>query len=368
MVDRKETMRLSRRTIIVGWSIVFLFNIGRNFVATSINGIHLQWDLYLASGVVFFGQWIIATPFVLRLASTHPFERKKWVRNLIILVIVGIGVSLTISFLHELFRHVAFPQYKGDITVRVMMGTSVYVLEYNMLLYAMIVLSYNGVEYFKRYRAELARAAELKVLLARSELTALKMQLHPHFLFNTHHAIVGLMLRKENGNAIQMLVKLSELLRRTLGHSEENEIPLSEELSLISLYLEIQQIRFGDRLVVSISIPDSLLRAYVPTFILQPLLENSIRYGVAAHSGAGRISLRAERQNGSLCLEVSDDGSHIELCNGLPVNEGVGIHTTRSRLECLYGTPAAISFANCDPRGVRIHMRIPYHEVPHPDH
>jgi two-component system, LytTR family, sensor kinase len=367
MAEHEETTQISWRRIIIGWSAVFLFNVARNFAATSINGIRLQWDLYLASSVVFFGLWIIATPFVLRLASTHPLERGKWVRNVIVILAVGTGLSLTISFLHELFRHVAFPQYKGDTTLRFMIGTSVYVLEYNMLLYAMIILLYNGVEYFKRYRAELGRAAELKALLARSELMALKMQLHPHFLFNTHHAIVGLMLRKETDKAIQMLVKLSELLRRTLGHSEENEIPLSEELSLISLYLEIQQIRFGDRLHVSISVTGDVVGAYVPTFILQPLVENSITHGIAVDSKAGNISLQAERKNGSLCLEVCDDGTHIVLGDELPINEGVGIHTTRTRLEHLYGK-RCLSFENCVPRGVKVTISIPYHEVSHTDY
>jgi hypothetical protein len=368
MIPQKDKHDIPWRVILLGWTAIFLFNVVRNFLASTIRGVDLIWDLFLASGLAFFGLWVVVTPLVLQLAAKFRIERDTWLKNSMILLAAGAALGFVNSLLHELFRHYVFPQYQGGTSLRFMVGTSVYVLEYNLLLYGVIVVSYNTVEYFRGYRIQLEQASELKTLLARSELAALKMQLHPHFLFNTHHAIVGLMLRKETEKAIRMLVKLSDLLRLTLGHSDQDEITLSDEIALISLYLEMQQIRFGERLRITTSVSNDLLNAYVPTFLLQPIVENSINHGIAAHSSAGQISICAERRNGILNLEVSDDGAHVELKNELPLHTGVGIHTTINRLAHLYGHSARLAFVNREPRGVRVSITIPYHEVSGPYH
>ena len=202
------------RIIIIAWLAVFSFNVARNFIATSINGISLNWELYLASSVVFFGLWIVTTPLVLRLAKRFKLDRVHWLKNSLILLLAGAVFGYTISVLHELFRHYVFPQYVNT-SLRFMLGTGIYVLEYNLLLYVVIVGAYNTIEYFKRYR-ESYWGCSTRILLARSELMTLKMQLHPHFLFNTHHSIVGLMIKGETEKANLMVVKLSDLLWQRL--------------------------------------------------------------------------------------------------------------------------------------------------------
>ena len=352
------------RIIIIAWLVICLFSIATNSVAHWIGGLQMIWDLYFISEIFFFGLWLLAIPMILRLAEKYKIERTHWFRNSVIHLCLGITIGFSINLLHELLRYYAFPQYVENSSFLYMVGTSIYAVEFSFLIYIVLIIIYNSVEYFRKYKAELERAAELRTLLARSELMTLKMQLHPHFLFNTHHSIVGLMTKGETEKAILMLVKLSDLLRATLDHSEHNEIPLRQELELISLYLSIQNIRFEDRLKITQQISGEALNAFVPAFLLQPIIENSIKHGIALRSGSGCLSLNIRKENESLVIEVNDDGGHIKLENGQPGYEGVGIHTTRSRMEQLYGKNFELTFTNLEDYGVNVKIKIPYYETP----
>ena len=322
------------------------------------------WDLYFTSEIFFFGLWLLAIPLILRLAEKYKIERTYWFRNSVIHLCLGIVIGFTINLLHELFRYYTFPQYIKNSSFLYMVGTSIYAVEFSLLIYLVLVIIYNSAEYFRKYKAELERAAELRTLLARSELITLKMQLHPHFLFNTHHSIVGLMSNGETEKAILMLVKLSDLMRATLDHSDQNEIRLKQELELISLYLSIQCIRFEDRLKITQQISEETLNAFVPSFILQPIIENSIKHGIALRSGSGYLSLSVRKEMEFLIMEVTDDGSNIKLKDGRPEHEGIGIHTTRSRLEQSYGKNFELTFSNLKDYGVNVKIKIPYYETP----
>jgi LytS/YehU family sensor histidine kinase len=203
-------------------------------------------------------------------------------------------------------------------------------------------------------------AARLAAQLKEAELQALRMQLHPHFLFNALHSVTALVLKNENKEAVRMINRLSELLRFAIRDNETHWVPLKQEVQFLDRYLEIEQIRFRDRLTVSMSIETETLNAEIPNFILQPLVENAIRHGIAMQSSAGTVTLTAIRKNGALYLEVRDDGP------GLPVNwkqlgkDGVGLRNTRARLEQLYGSEYVFDLSNGKERGAVAALTIPF--------
>lgn len=186
----------------------------------------------------------------------------------------------------------------------------------------------------RRYSEVTRESEQLQVRLDHAQLQALKLQLQPHFLFNTLNTITALV--HTNPQAAERMVSgLSELLRFSLGSAGEQEVPLERELEVLRHYLDIQQVRFHDRLSVSFDVDEEAERAYVPNLLLQPLVENAIKHGIGPRAAAGHIAIRAHRQNGMLALEVTDDGV------GEPVDvmrhEGVGLGNSRARLRSLYG-------------------------------
>jgi len=211
---------------------------------------------------------------------------------------------------------------------------------FNLAVYAVIVCAWHAWDYHRRYREREAQAAELATRLAQAQLQALRMQLNPHFLFNTLNTISSLMLRDVN-SANRMIVRLGELLRLTLEISNDQEVPLQQELEFLRRYVEIEQIRFGDLLQVKMDIEPALLDAIVPNLILQPLVENAIRHAIEPQRTGGQIELRCVRSNGSLLLQVSDNGHGSMGTDSDEVSkqtrERIGLNNTRQRLQKLYG-------------------------------
>ena len=201
------------------------------------------------------------------------------------------------------------------------------------------------------------RALELEGLLTRAELQNLKMQLHPHFLFNTLHTISVLMMRNVTA-ANRMLIRLSDLLRITLDNAGAQEVTLKQELDFLNGYLEIEQTRFHDRLTVNRDIDPATLDVMVPNLLLQPLVENAIRHGISTRADAGLIEIRSRREADRLVIEISDNGQ------GLPgnVKKGVGLANTEARLEQLYGNSHSFALLPAPSGGLLVRIVIPIHE------
>jgi LytS/YehU family sensor histidine kinase len=185
------------------------------------------------------------------------------------------------------------------------------------------------------------------------------MQLQPHFLFNTLHAISALMHR-DVAAADRMIARLSELLRMSLDTASEQEVSLSRELEFIRPYLDIERNRFGDRLAVEMKIDPEALDAQVPNLVLQPLVENAIRHGISNRAAAGRIEIHATRLNGDVVLRVSDDGPGMPAGGAESLKLGVGLNNTRARLEHLYGGDFRFELGNASTGGFEVHVTIPY--------
>jgi two-component system, LytTR family, sensor kinase len=225
----------------------------------------------------------------------------------------------------------------------------------NIIIYVLIVCGYYAWDYYQKYREREMRSVELEGRLAQAELQNLKMQLHPHFLFNTLHTISVLMMRDVN-LANRMLIRLSDLLRITLDSTGSHMVPLKQELDFLRGYLEIEQTRFQDRLTVNIDVQPAALDAQVPNLILQPLVENAIRHGIASQPGNGTIHLRAAHDGPNLRLQVSDDGPGLDGS----FRKGIGLTNTEARLRQLYGASHSFDIRNLPgKRGVEVTITIP---------
>ncbi len=205
------------------------------------------------------------------------------------------------------------------------------------------------------------QAARLAAQLSEARLGALRMQLNPHFLFNSLNAITVLVRDQNTAAASRMLELLSDVLREVLRAEPGHETTLAKELEFIERYLAIEQVRFSDRLRPSVEVDPAIAVAAVPRFILQPLVENALRHGIARRSGAGSLQVTARREGVVLVLTVRDDGPG--LLPDIPVSSGVGLANTRARLAALYGEQANLEIRNEQSGGVAAIVRLPYHEA-----
>jgi sensor histidine kinase YesM len=200
--------------------------------------------------------------------------------------------------------------------------------------------------------------------LTLAQLEALKMQLHPHFLFNTLHSISALVHRDPDA-ADRMIARLGDFLRLTLENSGAAEVSLQKELEFLTCYLEIERVRFQDRLTTSVEVEPSALDSPVPNLILQPIVENALRHGVAQSSAPGRVEISAKRENGSLRIRVRDNGPGLNRVTGSreAFKEGVGLSNTRARLEQLYGESHRFEMSDAPDGGLLVTMVIPARAV-----
>jgi hypothetical protein len=226
----------------------------------------------------------------------------------------------------------------------------------NLPIYWIIVSITHALMYYRRAQERERKAVELEARLADAKLDALRMQLHPHFLFNTLNAISTL-VHKDPHAADEMIANLSELLRATLD-AEGQEIPLRQELGLLERYLEIQQARFGDRLKIEKHINASALDGLVPTLILQPLVENAIRHGIEPRTTPGLVVIEAQRKDGLLQLSVADNGAGMQKSAGKP--PGIGLANTKARIKELYGSTASLILNSKSGEGFSVQIEIPF--------
>jgi two-component system, LytTR family, sensor kinase len=228
----------------------------------------------------------------------------------------------------------------------------------NLWIYWVILAVSHAVEYYRKLSEHDLKTAELERSLTQAKLIALQSQLNPHFLFNTLHSISALM-HIDVEKADRMVAKLSDLLRYALDNTDEHVIPLRDEIAFLKRYLEIEQTRFGDRLTVTMDIPEDTLNAEVPNLILQPIVENAIRHGIEPHAKPGKIHLSARRENGQLILQVRDNGAGLRPNS---TRQGIGTSNTRQRLQQLYADRQSFELENAPEGGLLATIRLPLGE------
>ena len=300
------------------------------------------------------------TPFAIVVARRFRLTRDRWIKPLIALI-VGFGLfSLAWSVLRVTFFpiHITKTGQLVPPSLTVLQDFWVSNFEDALWMYFPIVCITYAVLYYRDSRQRQLTESQLQTQLAKAQLSLLQAQLHPHFLFNTLHAISTLMNRDVTA-ARSMIVRLSDLLRLAMQSVQVQEVTLKRELEFVDNYLEIEKIRFQDRLTVQLEIAPETLDALVPNLLLQPLVENAVRYGVAMQPGRGWVRIASRRENAKLVIEIDDSGPGISL-ESLPQKEGVGLSNTRSRLARLYGGEQKLELTNRPERGLRVSVVIPF--------
>ncbi len=220
---------------------------------------------------------------------------------------------------------------------------------------------YFGIKYARLFREMRESALKSAAMAHEAQLKMLRYQLNPHFLFNTLNAISTLILEQQTELANRMVTKMSSFLRYSLDNDPMQKITLRQELEALQLYLDIEKVRFEERLSLELDVSDDSKRALIPSLLLQPLVENAIKYGIVQSEGGGHLRIAAKVFAGDLLIELSDDGPGLELVDGEPPpSNGVGLRNTRERLVELYGNRHSFRLSRTDPHGLTIHIRIPF--------
>lgn len=351
---RRSTIRLFGLATVLG-------AVATSQMYVSIHGEDPSFTWYRASilQLPFWYGWVLLAPAIGWSIRTLTPDRSRTVR-----VAIHVGLALLFSVFHSTaimaFRHLIGFHRDVPVTFDMFANFALFTLSTNLLGYGAIAGIVYATDFYRRFRERELLASQLTAQLAQARLSALRMQLNPHFLFNTMNIIAMQVRKAANDDAVRMLAGLSDLLRYMLEDSRPAEVPLSEELVFVQRYLAIEQVRFQDRLRIEVDAAPGTADALVPTLILQPLVENAIRHGIAHRVQAGRVAIRARRMNGHLRLEVEDDGPGLASELTPAPGTGLGLRNTRARLEQLYGSDQELELEDAPAGGTWVTIRLPY--------
>jgi signal transduction histidine kinase len=345
---------LETAVIFAAWTVFGLLMANQTFMMGQLGGRRAPWFILLRGSLLDSYLWAFATVAIFWLARRFPLERGRMLRHIPVHIVAAIVLGLArAAFMVELSQRVdwagrrAFlPQFWGSSGI-------------NFTFYALLLGIAHAVLYYERYRERERAAEQLTQGLTEARLQALKMQLQPHFLFNTLHAIAAL-IPPEAKPAKRMLARLGDLLRMALDNEETQEVTLREELAFLEPYLEIEQARLADRLTVVMEIAPETLDVRVPHLLLQPLVENAIRHGIAPRIEPGRVEISATSgADGFLNLEVRDDGRGVDSDTQARTRRGVGLTNIQSRLAQLYDGEHRFELVNQPDSGVVVRITLP---------
>jgi two-component sensor histidine kinase len=349
--------------IIAAWAMLGFIYAGPIYLEVRSQGMdHAAWRVF-SWGILTWLAWAPLTPAMIWLARRYSLIGGAWKTSLLVhlpafLILSALhsaaatAITLTIKPFDNMgpsplaFWPRFFSRMKGSF------GS-------DLLVYGAVIGICYALDYYRKYREREFLTTRLEAQLAQAQLESLRMQLHPHFLFNTLNSIVGLVRDNKNQAAVNMLVGLSDLLRHTLEHSTRQEVELREELAFIKLYLSIQEMRFSDRLQVEFNIDPATAKAMVPNLILQPLTENALRHGIGRSADSGVVGISSAAEDGHLRLTVYDDGAGLPDDWQMKGSTGIGLANTAARLQQLYNDNHQFDIHNRNGRGVEVVIVMP---------
>jgi two-component sensor histidine kinase len=350
---------LEAALIFAAWTVFGLLLANQSYIQSVLGGRQMPLVVALRPGLLEAFLWALTTVAIFWLARRFPLDRGRVLRGIAVHLVAAVVIALARSGVMVVLGWYV-PWVRARIFSTQFWGTS----SQNFLFYALLLGIAHLVLYYRRYREREQAAERLARGLTEARLQALKMQLQPHFLFNTLNAISAL-IPADAKPARRMLARLGDLLRSTLDHEATQEVTLREELAFLEPYLEIEQARLEDRLTVVMTIEPETLDARVPHLILQPLVENAVRHGIATRIEPGRVEISAVRgpDGRFLLLEVRDDGRGVDRDHELGTRRGVGLINIRSRLEQLYGSEHRFKLENQAAGGVLVQIALPFHRA-----
>jgi two-component system LytT family sensor kinase len=346
--------------IVLVWSLIALFFCGQVYFILHLMDHPEQWKGPFFQQISYCILWALTTPLVIRLARRFPVERSTWRRHLPLHILACTLLSFILMCLYSITLFLWINWGIKPYSVLNTLRSAIFDFSQAIGIYCLIVLIIHALNYYRQYQAEVLSRSQLQSQLSQAQLQALKMQLHPHFLFNTLHSISAL-LNEDAEAARSMIARLGDFLRLTLENSGTQEVSLQKEMDFLRCYLEIERIRFQDRLTTLLDVEPRVLDVQVPNLILQPIVENAIRHGIAPRSTPGQIEIQAKHFNGMLRIRVRDNGPGLSVNPTLKRTngKGLGLANTRARLEQLYGAAHHFELINAPDGGLIVTLDIP---------
>ena len=346
------------------WLAGALFDASQTLLMAHAEGRHHVWLVLFGTELVSWLPWALATPFVIGLARRYPMVGGMSLRTLCIHLAAFVLVSVVAETWSTVLQMIFNPwnNRKWPTFVDTWTTTLTFQVLTFLIVYALILTVTYVVDARESMARQVAETARLNEELSKSQLAALRRQIEPHFMYNTLNSIAGLVRDHRNDAAVSMIVGLSEFLRRSSEDSHRSQVALGEEVEYLQRYLEIQKVRFGERLQVSVDIPPELLCAQVPNLLLQPLVENAIKHGVARRVAGGVIRVAGARHDGALRLTVYNDGPCIDR-DLEATRSGVGLGNLRTRLQILHGDQSELLLRRADDGGAEVVVTLPFLEA-----
>lgn len=337
------------------WTGIGLSFASQFYLSSSLSGRPIPWSQAISYALADWYVWAALSLVILRLCQRFPLERLQWSNHLLVHLIASVSLALAYTFLRALVAQ-AQNWVAGDPVPfsEAMQPLLFKTYHFNFIIYWVIASVAHAANYYRKFHQRERATLDLERRLTEARLQALRMQLNPHFLFNAMHSVSALM-HKDVEAADSMLARLSELLRLTLNTDGAQTIPLSEELAILQRYLDIERIRFGDRLTIELDIAPAAQSCRVPALILQPVVENSLRHGIAPYARPGTVRVAAKRENDQLILTVEDNGGGLTR----PMKEGIGLSNSRARLAELYGEQQSLTIEARPEGGLRVVLSLP---------
>jgi two-component system LytT family sensor kinase len=371
--DATEYRPLSRTELllILGfWSLIGILTSANYLIEPRAHGPWQPLVPFAATMVTFSNSlmWCAVTPAIIWVASRLPLERTRWPTRFLFVVIglvLAIVIDLATSFVRtHLFYYASPTPISPDMAAIARLRRLWFVNDF--IVFVAVLAAGFARNYFWRYQVRReesvrlqAQAAQLQAQLADARLSALRMQLNPHFLFNTLHAVSALVERDPRG-VRRMIARLSELLRTSLDEADEPEVPLQREFTFTERYLDVIQIRFQGHLQVDMHADENVRDALVPNLILQPLVENAIKHGISKLSSGGYVEVTAKREGERVIIRVRDNGPEVSL-DTPPSPNSLGLRNTRARLAALYGPVQSLTLMHAAGGGLIAEVSLPYH-------
>lgn len=308
--------------------------------------------------------WVLLSPLVLWISRTYPIEPENWLKQ--IFLHLGIFLILSLAHIAVLSYHYHFFELMAEGMERYqpwqhighfLFGDSFFL--FNLIIYTVFIASFNLRNFYTLAQKKALETAQLNDQLSKAKLQALKMQINPHFLFNTLNVIQVLVMKKDITKATETLSLLSDFLRQTLDDSGEQWIPLKEELALIEQYLSIEQVRFGDRLAIHKNYSEDVMAISVPPMILQPLVENAVKHGLGEKQHKGTLTIQTQKVADKLVITLTDDGAGCDAEQAINDKQRIGLSNVIQRLQHLYDKQHLFDFKSVLGRGTTIKIELP---------